>query len=44
LGDRDARRARQRDSVIATARHDLVVGTTVRVTGIRGRHLVVAAA
>jgi membrane protein implicated in regulation of membrane protease activity len=31
-------------SVIATADTDLVVGTTVRVTGIRGRHLVVAAA
>jgi membrane protein implicated in regulation of membrane protease activity len=29
-------------SVIATADTDLTVGTTVRVTGIRGRHLVVA--
>jgi len=31
-------------SVVATADADLTVGTTVRVTGIRGRHLVVAAA
>jgi membrane protein implicated in regulation of membrane protease activity len=29
-------------SVVATADSDITVGTSVRVTGIRGRHLVVA--